>query len=201
MRKAPASGCGGLLTGAVSRPAAERRQLPRGSALGVLRRLAGLLEPGLLALDDARVTREETGLLQGRTVVVHVELVERTCHAETNRAGLAGGAAAGDADDHVEAALQVEGGQRIVDLLLVQLVREVRLEVTAVDGPLAGAGDQTDTGDGALAAAGAVAGGGHGLAGTDRGLTGGLGGGAGGDVLVGRGVEGVRGGGLGHGSP
>src|SRR5699024_8825005 len=200
-RKAPAPGCGGLLAGTISRPAAERRQLPRGSALGVLRGLAGLLEPGLLALDDARVAREETGLLESRTVVVHVDLVQRTCHTETDRAGLAGGAAAGDADDHVEAALQVEGGQRIVHLLLVQLVREVGLQIAAVDGPLAGAGEQTDAGDGTLAAAGAVAGSGHGLAGADRGLTGGLGGEAGGDVLVGRGVEGVRGGGLGHGCP
>src|SRR5690625_5005591 len=146
-------------------------------------------------------TRGPPPRLASRTVVVHVDLVQRTCHTETDRAGLAGGAAAGDADDHVEAALQVEGGQRIVHLLLVQLVREVGLQIAAVDGPLAGAGEQTDAGDGTLAAAGAVAGSGHGLAGADRGLTGGLGGEAGGDVLVGRGVEGVRGGGLGHGSP
>ena len=39
------------------------------SALGVLRRLAGLLEAVLLALLDPRVTGEEAGLLQGRTVV------------------------------------------------------------------------------------------------------------------------------------
>src|SRR5699024_12263945 len=119
-----------------------------------------------------------------RKRTVHYMLGQRTCRTGTARAGLDGGGAAGDADDHVEAALQVEGGQRIVRLLLVQLGREVGLQIAAVDGPLAGAGEQTDAGDGTLAAAGAVAGSGHGLAGADRGLTGGLGGEASGDVLV-----------------
>src|SRR6478736_1462271 len=59
------------------------------SALRVLRRLAGLLETGLLALDDASVAREEAGLLEGRAVVLGVDLVERTGDAEAQRAGLA----------------------------------------------------------------------------------------------------------------
>src|SRR4051795_280369 len=42
---------------------------PCGSALGVLRRLAGLLEAVLLALGDAGVAGEEAGLLQRRTVL------------------------------------------------------------------------------------------------------------------------------------
>ena len=77
----------------------------RRSALRVLRRLAGLLETGLLALDDARVTGEEAGLLQGGAVVLAVDLVERAGDGEAQRAGLARGAAAGDAGDDVVAAV------------------------------------------------------------------------------------------------
>src|SRR5699024_3271623 len=174
--------------------------LRAGSALGVLRRLAGLLEAGLLALDDAVVTTEEAGLLEGRSVVLLVDLVQRAGHTEAHGPGLTGCTAAGEADDDVEAALEVESRERIVDLLLVQLVREVVLERAAVDRPLAGSGDQADAGDGALAAAGAVARGGHGLPGADDGLAGRLGGVALGRGLVGHGLEGL-GGGLSHGSP
>src|SRR5690606_28131506 len=49
-----------------------------GSALGELRRLAGLLETSLLALDDASVTSEEAGLLEHGAVVLAVDLVQRT---------------------------------------------------------------------------------------------------------------------------
>src|SRR5690606_23675109 len=170
------------------------------SALGVLRRLAGLLEAGLLALDDARVATEETGLLEGRAVVLLVDLVQRAGHTEAHSASLAGRAAALKADDHVEAALEVEDRERVVDLLLVQLVREVVLEAAAVDGPLAGAGDQANAGDGALATAGAVAGRSGRLASADGGLAGRLGGEARGGRLVGHVLEGLRGG-LSHGSP
>src|SRR5690606_15071101 len=69
------------------------------SALGVLRRLAGLLEAGLLALDDARVATEEPGLLEGRAVVLLVDLVQRAGHAEAHGPGLTGRAAAGEAHD------------------------------------------------------------------------------------------------------
>src|SRR5690606_37028112 len=79
-----------------------------GSALGVLRRLARLLQAGLLALDDAGVAREVAGLLQRRTVVLGVDGVERAGDAQAQRAGLAGDAAAGDARDDVEAALDVD---------------------------------------------------------------------------------------------
>ena len=66
------------------------------SALAVLRRLAGLLQTGLLALDDAGVTGEQAGLLQRRAVGLEVDGVERTGHAEAQRTGLAGDAAAVD---------------------------------------------------------------------------------------------------------
>ena len=45
-------------------------------ALGVLLSLAGLLETGLLTLDDAGVTAQVTGLLQGGAVVLDVDLVQ-----------------------------------------------------------------------------------------------------------------------------
>src|SRR6476619_3347087 len=124
------------------------------SALAVLGSLAGLLEAGLLALDDAGVTREQPGLLQRRAVGLHVDRVERTGHAQAQRAGLAGDAAAVDAGDDVEAAHQVGVHEGLVDDLLVQLVREVVVERAAVDGPLAGARDEAHAGDGLLAAAG-----------------------------------------------
>src|SRR5512144_1912225 len=125
-----------------------------GSALAVLRRLAGLLEAGLLALDHAGVAGEEPGLLQRRAVRLDVDGVERTRHAEPQGTGLAGDAAPVDAGDHVEAAREVRGHERLVDELLVQLVREVALQGAAVDGPLAGAGDQAHTSHGLLAPAG-----------------------------------------------
>src|SRR5919107_5514402 len=97
-----------------------------GSALAVLGSLAGLLEAGLLALDDARVTGEQARLLQRRTVRVEVHRVQRPGDPEAQRTRLAGDAATVDAGDHVEAADQVGGDERLVDDLLVQLVREVR---------------------------------------------------------------------------
>src|SRR5690606_25105950 len=70
-------------------------------ALRVLRRLAGLLETGLLALLHAGVAREEAGLLQGRTVVLDVDAVEGAGDAEAQCTGLARVAATGDAGDDV----------------------------------------------------------------------------------------------------
>src|SRR5699024_12846050 len=103
----------------VSRCGALRRA---GSALGVMGELAGLLQTGLLALDDAVIAAQEACLLEGRAVRLLVDLVQRTGHAEAHGTGLAGGAAAGEAHDDVETALEVESRQRVVGLLLVQLV-------------------------------------------------------------------------------
>ena len=63
--------------------------------LGVLRRLAGLLEAVLAALLLARVPREQAGLLQRRPRL-GVERHERPGDAERERAGLAADAAAAD---------------------------------------------------------------------------------------------------------
>src|SRR5215207_9358545 len=123
----------------------------RGSALAVLRSLTGLLETSLLALLDARVARQESGLLERRAVGFLVDLVERTGDAEAQRAGLTRHAATGDASDDVEAVLQSRLGEGLLGDLLVQLVGEVLLERLAVDGPHAGARNDADARDGFLA--------------------------------------------------
>src|SRR5512133_906774 len=129
-----------------------------GLALRELRRLTGLLESGLLALLDASVTVEESGLLEDGAVVLFVDLVQRAGDAEAQRAGLAGRATTGDAGDDVVAAEQVEDLERVVDQLLVQLVREVVVELAPVDDDLAGAGNDAHAGDGLLATAHGCAG-------------------------------------------
>ena len=64
--------------------------MEQASALAELRGLAGLLETGLLALDDAGVASEQPGLLERRAVGLDVDGVERAGHGETQGAGLAG---------------------------------------------------------------------------------------------------------------
>src|SRR6478672_7675598 len=73
-------------------PSVPKRRViqSRRSALRELRGLAGLLETSLLALHDASVAGEQAGLLQGRTVGLDVDGVERTGDAQAQRAGLAG---------------------------------------------------------------------------------------------------------------
>src|SRR5690606_16971636 len=91
-------------------------------------------------------------LLEGGTVVLLVDRVERAGDAQAQRTGLAGDPAAVDPRDDVEATLDVHELERAVDQLLVDLVREVVLERPAVDLPLAGARDETHARDGLLAA-------------------------------------------------
>src|SRR5215471_1757289 len=123
-------------------------------ALGVLRCLAGLLKAVLLPLLDPRVSGEEARLLQRRAILrVHED--QRAGHAQPQRAGLPGHAAAGDPRDHVETALGAERHEGLIDELLVHLVREVGVERPAVDGPLSGARHDPHPGNGLLAAAGA----------------------------------------------
>src|SRR5580704_7867536 len=117
---------------------AQARQAPRGRhlPLGVLRRLAGLLQAVLLPLLDPGVPGQEAGLLQ-RRAVLRVHQGQRPGHAEAQRARLPGDAAAGDPGDHVELVLPAQGHERLVDELLVHLVRKVHVERPAVDRPLA----------------------------------------------------------------
>jgi hypothetical protein len=79
------------------------------------------------------------------------------------------------AHEDVVGAVELEDLQRLVDDLLVDLVREVPLEGAPVDLPLAGARDDPDAGDGLLATTGGRAGNGgrrtsHGLGTRDVGV-------------------------------
>ena len=139
-------------------------------ALRVLRCLAGLLQTGLLTLDDTGVAGQEAGLLQGRTVVLAVNLVQRAGDAQAQRTGLAGGAATVDACNDVVSAIQIKQLERIVDFLLVQLVREVVSQFAAVDGPVAGTGNDAHAGNSFLAAANSGTGNGQGRAFLGNGL-------------------------------
>src|SRR3954447_12092406 len=67
----------------------------RGSALGVLRGLAGLLEAVLLGLLLAGIASEEAGLLQ-RCAQLGIELDQRAGDAHAQRAGLTRRATAGN---------------------------------------------------------------------------------------------------------
>src|SRR5712691_7537719 len=62
-------------------------------ALGELRRLARLVEPGLLPLHDACVSGQEAGALE-RHAQLGIRLDERACNSVAHRAGLAAGPAA-----------------------------------------------------------------------------------------------------------
>ena len=129
----------------------RRRRL----ALGVLRRLAGSLEPVLLAFLHPRIAGQEAGLAERQAMPLGVELEEGPGDAVADRAGLAGDAAALDLDHHVEAALGPGDPERHADVGLVDRVPEVLLERTAVDHDLALARQEPDAGDGRLAATGA----------------------------------------------
>ncbi|OPZ51714.1 MAG: hypothetical protein BWY91_02614 [bacterium ADurb.BinA028] len=56
--------------------------------------------------------------------------------------------------EDVVGAVELKDLERLVDELLVDLVGEVGVQRAAVDGPLAGAGNDPDPGDGLLATAG-----------------------------------------------
>src|SRR5690606_17424057 len=94
------------------------------SALGVLRCLTGLLQAVLLTLDGTRVTREEAGALE-RGAILGGDLGECTRDGETQRAGLAGRAAAVQTCVDVERLGALDRHQGRLHELLVHLVREV----------------------------------------------------------------------------
>src|SRR5262249_7593358 len=76
---------------------------------------------------------------------------ERSRDAQAQRTSLAGDTATADPRDHVELILGTKHHERLVDDLLVHLVREVRVKSAAVDRPLTGARDDADPSDGLLA--------------------------------------------------
>src|SRR5215204_6654561 len=116
-------------------------------SLGELRRFPGLVQAGLLALDLARVTREEALALE-RDAQLRVGFDERPRDAMANRACLAGRAAAVDPDAQVIAALGAGEPERSHHGRAVRGAREVLLERAAVDPrrPVSGAEDHTGDG-------------------------------------------------------
>ena len=124
-----------------------------GLALGELRRLARLVQAGLLALDLARVAREVALALE-RHAKLGVGLDERPGDAVAHRAGLAADAAAVHADPEVVRAVGAGGLERAERRGAVRGTREVLLERAAVDPGLAVAGPEDDARDGRLALAG-----------------------------------------------
>src|SRR5581483_9228398 len=122
-------------------------------ALGELRRLARLVQPGLLALHDPGVARQEAGALQ-RLAQVRVSLDERAADAVTDCSGLAGGAAAVHADADVEGAFDAGDLERRQGQLAVGEPREVVLDRLAVEPGRAVARPQDHARDRGLALAG-----------------------------------------------
>src|SRR5581483_7014469 len=87
-----------------------RRNDECASALGVLRPLAGLVQPDLLALHLARIAGDEAGLAQ-RAAQRLVVGDERAGDAEARGAGLARHAAAADHHADIEIAAHLDGLQ------------------------------------------------------------------------------------------
>src|SRR5579884_1492940 len=129
---------------------AMRRVLP----LAELRRLACLVQAGLLALDLARVAREEARPLE-RHPELGIHLDERSGDAVPDRARLTGRAAAVDAHAQVVLALELGRLQRRQRDDAVHETWKVLLDRPAVDPGRAVAGPQDHARDGRLALAGA----------------------------------------------
>src|SRR3954447_17164834 len=131
----------------------SRRATSGASALGELRALARLLEPGLLALLDARVASQEAAALELATQV-RVGFEQRAGDPVTQRAGLGAHPTAVQPGDHVHAVLVADGLERLADLALERVAREVVVELLAVDRVHAGARLEDHARDRGLALAG-----------------------------------------------
>src|ERR1700742_454775 len=112
----PHRGCHRSRTASCSRrprrePSTEKAKGPR-SALAELRLLTGLLEAGLAPLLDPCVTREEAATLE-IAAQLGVDLGERLGDAVADGPGLAGDAAAVDADTDVDVALVAGPRERL----------------------------------------------------------------------------------------
>src|SRR5699024_7169698 len=108
--------------------------------LGVLRSTTCLVQTSLLTLNCTCVTGQQASLLQG-SAVSWVVNVQCTGNSQTQCAGLTGWATAVDGNLHVELAFTVQQGQWQQDVLLVQLVREVVVQATAIDDDFTGTRD------------------------------------------------------------
>src|SRR5262245_56670976 len=125
-----------------------RAKLP----LAELRRFAGLVEPGLLALDDSSVAREKACALQ-RYAQFGVGLDERPRDAVTDGSGLPARPTAVHAHADVVGSLDACHLQRRQRDRAVRLPREVILNRAAVEPGGAVAGSQDHPRDGGLALA------------------------------------------------
>jgi len=124
-------------------------------SLRELRCTTGAFETVFLSLFHSRVTGQEAGLLEFRTKVRIID-EKGAGNAVADGAGLAGETAALDASDNVDllgSAGELEG---LTDDDLQGLKTEVVVNVSVVDGDLAGAGIKADTGNGRFSTAGAV---------------------------------------------
>src|SRR5262245_36786880 len=128
--------------------------MQRWLALGVLRCLTCLLQACLLALLDPSVPGEEPQALQSRTAG-RVDEYERPRNSKPQRARLAGYAATGDPCHDIELTICPKRYERLVDELLMHLVRAVPVQGAAVDQELPGTRHHSHPGDCLLAAAGA----------------------------------------------
>ena len=87
---------------------------------------------GLLTLNLAGIAREETGLLQGGTHL-GVDLAQRASDAQTSGLGLPLDTTAIEVDGDVVVLGGVRGQQRLLDLELENLEREINGEFLVVD--------------------------------------------------------------------
>src|SRR5664279_4690174 len=125
---------------------------PFTSALGVLGRLARLLQSVLLALGGPRIAGQEPILLQHGPVGI-VKFDQGAGDREPQRAGLTGHAATLEAGVHVVDLRLFQHDQGFLDQLLVHLVREVAVQRPPVQGEDTGARHHPHPDDGLLAPA------------------------------------------------
>src|SRR5690606_26953597 len=124
-------------------------------ALRELLATSRLVQADLLALDLARVARDQPRLRQDRLERL-VVVDQRAGDAVANRACLARLAATVHVDLDVEVAVVVGQGQRLADDHAPRLARKVLVDRLAVDDDTAVAALQEDPGDRRLAPTGAV---------------------------------------------
>src|SRR6185312_5325786 len=124
-------------------------------ALRELERPTSLGPAVLLALDHAGVAGEEAAALE-RAAQLRLEIGQRLGDAVTDRAGLAGQAAAGDGADHVVLAVTAGGDERLLDQHAQHGAGEEYFDRLGVDHDLAGARLDPDARDRVLALAGRV---------------------------------------------
>src|SRR5699024_2139253 len=98
----------------------------------------------------------ETSFLQHGAEILRIILEQGTGHTVTDSASLAGHAAAGHAANDIKLLIGAGEGEGLTDNILQGIKAKIIVDVTVVDGDLAGTLIKTHSGYAALAAAGAV---------------------------------------------